>query len=90
MNATLKILLLFLFFFKVTLYTCSEEVEDVGSRMDEGELTKVQTQGIKKKKRSYGNWLRPMCWSSRADSVFFGLSKFVLKEIKKPQFVFGV
>jgi len=35
---------------KILVFTLTNDQEDVGSRMDEGELTKVRTQGIKKKK----------------------------------------
>ena len=54
-ECNLKSFVTFFLFLKLTLYTYSEEVEYIGSRMDEWELTKVRTQGIKKKKRSqYG------------------------------------
>ena len=42
-----------LLFFEECLHSYTEMLEDVGSRMDEWELTKVRTQGMKKKKRGY-------------------------------------
>ena len=77
----------FVTFFLGKLYTCIEEFEDVGSRMDEWELTKVRIQEIKKKKTQLRQ-LVTVCWSCGAESGFFGRSKFVLKQTKKHLFFF--
>ena len=58
-----------LLLFKILVFTLTNDQEDVGSRMDEGELTKVWTQGIKKKKTQLLQ-LVTVCWSSGADSGF--------------------